>query len=254
MRILNIAIGFFRETVWQPVYFALIFFFSLLILSTRILTLFGMGNEVRMIQEMGISSLTLAGLLITLLVATQVVSEEIRNRTIVTLLSKPVRRWELIVGKYIGIFLVILFAYFILSAVFYLTLWWKGAGYFGPDLPKGILLSLLQVLIIAALSLAFSIFLPLPTNAALCLILFTLGHLSSYIYGWTLKGGVVAKGFGKIVYLFIPNLGFLDLTFAVGMGTNIPNIYIGWTLLYGMFYIGMSLFAAVMFLERREMY
>lgn len=254
MRILNIAIGFFKETVWQPVYFVLIVFFSLLIASTRILTLFGMGNEVRMIQEMGISSLTLAGLLIMLLAATQVISEESRSRTIVTLLSKPIHRWELIVGKYLGIFLVILCAYLILSAVFYLTLWWKGAGYLSLELPKAISLSFLQVLIISALSLAFSIFLPPPTNAVLCLILFTLGHLSGYIYGWTLKGGFLAKALGKIFYLLIPNLGFLDLTFAVGMGTSIPDIYIGWTFVYGMFYIGMALFAASLLLERREMY
>lgn len=254
MRVWTIAIGFFKETVLQSVYFSLILFFSFLILSTRILTLFGMGDEVRMMQEMGISSLTLAGLLITLLVATHVISEEIRKRTLVTLLSKPVHTWELICGKFLGIALVLLLAYLILSSVFYLTLWWKGEGYTGSDLPKGILLSYLQVLIIAALSMGFSIFLPLTTNAALCLSLFTLGHLSSFIYGSALKGGIFAKGLGKVVYLFVPNLSFLDLTFAIGLGRPVSSIYMGWAVLYSLFYIGITLYAASVMIDRREMY
>jgi len=254
MRIWTIAIGFFKETVLQSVYFSLILFFSFLILSTRVLTLFGMGDEVRMIEEMGISSLTLAGLLITLLAATHVISEEIRKRTVVTLLSKPVHKWELVFGKFFGIVLALILAYSILSAVFYLTLWWKGEGYANPDLLKGIVLSYLQVLVMAALSMAFSIFLPLTANAALCLSLFTLGHLSNFIYGAALKGGMLAKGFGKMIYFLIPNLGFLDLTFAIGLGRPVSSLYMGWAALYSLFYIGMILWMAVALLENREMY
>ncbi|TAJ99113.1 MAG: hypothetical protein EPO39_16990 [Candidatus Manganitrophaceae bacterium] len=254
MRTWTIAIGFITETVLQPVYFSLILFFSFLILSTRVLTLFGMGDEVRMMQEMGISSLTLAGLLITLLVGTHVISEEIQKRTVVTLLSKPVHKWELIFGKFLGIALVLILAYVILSAVFYLTLLWKGEGYGNPDLFKGIFLSYLQVLVIASLSMAFSIFLPLATNAALCLILFMLGHLSNFVYGAALKGGLVAKSVGKMIYLLIPNLGFLDLTFAIGLGRPVSYGYVGWAALYSLFYIGMTLLMAVAFLDRREMY
>lgn len=254
MRTWTIAIGFFKETVLQPVYFSLTLFFSFLILSTRVLTLFGMGDEVRMIKEMGISSLTLAGLLIILLAATQALSEEIRTRTVVTLLSKPVHRGELILGKFLGIALALSLAYAILSAVFYLTLGWKGEGVANPDLLKGIVLSYLQVLVMAALSIAFSIFLPITTNAVLCLSLLTLGHLSNFIYGAALKGGILAKGFGKMIFLIIPNLGFLDLTFAMGLGRPVSLIYMGWAVLYGLFYIGIILYAASVLLEKRELY
>lgn len=253
-KMLNIALGIFKDSIRQPVSYFLIIFFSILILSTRVITTFGFGHEISMIREMGISSITMCGLLITILASPGIISEDIRNRTILTVFAKPIRRWEFVMGKYIGIMLTILCAFFFLTPAFGFTLWWKGDVINYGNMIKSIALSYELVAIITAISLSFSIFFPISLNAVICLFIYSIGHLSPYLCGWLIEQRGVSQLIGNIIYSILPNLEDFNLSSALAIGTPITNGYMIITSVYGLMYAGVILFIGIVLLEKKEIY
>lgn len=253
-KVFIITFGIFRDSIRQPVSYFLISFFSLLILSTRVITTFGFGYEINMIREMGVSSITMAGLLITILASPGIISEDIRNRTILSVFAKPIRRWEFVVGKYIGIMLTILCAFFFLSLTFGFTLWWKGDELDYWNILKSIILSYELVAIISAISLCLSIFFPIGLNAIICFCVYAAGHLSPYMAGRLIRDGGISAFIGNILYSILPNLEDFNLSSSLAIGTPIPNGYLIIASIYGVMYIGIIIFIAVVLLERKEIY
>lgn len=251
---LTITIGIFKDSIRQPVSYFLIIFFSVLILVTRIITTFGFGFEVNMIREMGISSIVLCGLLISILASPGIISEDIRNRAILVVFAKPISKQEFILGKYIGIMLTILCAFFFLTLVFGFTLWWKGDVLQYGNIIKSIVLSYGLVAVITAISLTLSIFLPIAFNAVICFFMYAAGHLSPYISGRIIERGGVGQFIGNIMYSILPNLENFNVSSALAVGTHIPVGYVAVTSFYGIVYIGTVLFIATIILERKEIY
>ncbi len=251
---LTITIGIFKDSIRQPVSYFLICFFSVLILVTRIITTFGFGFEINMIREMGISSIVLCGLLISILASPGIISEDIRNRAILIVFAKPISKQEFILGKYIGIMLTILCAFLFLTLVFGFTLWWKGDVLQYGNIIKSIILSYELVAIITAISLTLSIFLPIAFNAVICFFIYAAGHLSPYICGRIIEKGGVGQLVGNIMYSILPNLENFNVSSALAVGTHIPVGYVAITSFYGIMYIGTILFIATIILERKEIY
>lgn len=251
---LTITIGIFKDSIRQPVSYFLIVSFSVLILVTRIITTFGFGFEVNMIREMGISSIVLCGLLISILASPGIISEDIRNRAILVVFAKPISKQEFILGKYIGIMLTILCAFLFLTLVFGFTLWWKGDVLQYGNIIKSIILSYELVAIITAISLTLSIFLPIAFNAVICFFIYAAGHLSPYVCGRIIEKGGAGQLIGNIMYSFLPNLENFNVSSALAVGTHIPVGYVAITSFYGILYIGVILFIATIVLERKEIY
>ena len=64
---------------------------------------FYLGEEAKMVTDLGLSSILTFSTLLALLTASSTVSDEIEGRTALTMLSKPLRREEFLLGKYIGV-------------------------------------------------------------------------------------------------------------------------------------------------------
>lgn len=251
---LIITMGIFKDSIRQPVSYFLVIFFSLLLLITRIITTFGFGLEINMIREMGISSIVLCGLLISILASPGIISEDIRNRAILVVFAKPISKREFILGKYIGIMLTILCAFFFLTLVFGLTLLWKGDILHYGNIMKSIILSYELVAIITAISLTLSIFLPIALNAVVCFFIYAAGHLSPYICGRLTEKGGVSQFIGNVIYSILPNLEDFNVSSALAAGIPITGVYMAITSFYGLMYIGVVLFIATIILERKEIY
>lgn len=251
---LIITMGIFKDSIRQPVSYFLVIFFSLLLLITRIITTFGFGLEINMIREMGISSIVLCGLLISILASPGIISEDIRNRAILVVFAKPISKREFILGKYIGIMLTILCAFFFLTVVLGLTLLWKGDILHYGNITKSIILSYELVAIITAISLTLSIFLPIALNAVVCFFIYAAGHLSPYICGRLIEKGGVSQFIGNVIYSILPNLEDFNVSSALAAGIPITSGYIAITSFYGLMYIGVVLFIATIILERKEIY
>ncbi len=118
IQLLTIARNTFVESIRQPIFFVLVMLCGLLQVMATWSTAFAMGyttgSEVhgdnKLLLDLGLATVFVFGMLLAAFVATSVVSREIENRTVLTVVSKPVGRTTLVLGKFTGVAGAILLA------------------------------------------------------------------------------------------------------------------------------------------------
>ncbi len=103
----------FIETLRQPVYAIIIIAALFLLFISPSLTMYTMDDDNKLLREMGLSTLFLASLFIAIFSASGAVAEEIENKTIITVLSKPVKRPVFIIAKFFGVAAAVVLAHYI---------------------------------------------------------------------------------------------------------------------------------------------
>lgn len=106
-KVLQIALNTFRESVRDRVLYLLVFFAVLLMLTSRALGWVSVGEDLQIVQHISLASVSFFGALVAVFVGTSLIYREIDKRTIYTVLSKPVERWQFVVGKYLGLMAVV---------------------------------------------------------------------------------------------------------------------------------------------------
>src|SRR5258708_519144 len=95
----------FFESVVQPIYGLLLAIGVAILIIFGLLPFFTMGEDTVMYKSVALDIVLLLVLIATLFATSKSIFEEIEDRTMLTLMSKPVHRWEVLVGKYLGIIL-----------------------------------------------------------------------------------------------------------------------------------------------------
>jgi len=112
-KLLIIARNTFIETLRQPIYAVIIALALFLFFMSPSVTMYTMDEDIKLLREIGLSTLVLAGLFIAIFSATGAVTEEIEIKTITTVLSKPIGRPTFILGKFLGVTAAVVLAHYI---------------------------------------------------------------------------------------------------------------------------------------------
>jgi len=112
-KLFTIAKNTFIETLRQPVYAIIIVTALFLFFISPSLTMYTMSDDNKLLREIGLSTLFLTSLFIAIFSASGAVAKELENKTITTVLSKPVRRPIFIVAKFFGVTAAVVLAHFI---------------------------------------------------------------------------------------------------------------------------------------------
>jgi ABC-2 type transport system permease protein len=121
-KLLIIGKNTFTETLRQPIYAVIIAFALFLFLMSPSITMYTMDEDIKLLREIGLSTLFLAGLFIATFSAAGALTEEIESRTITTVLSKPIGRPTFILGKFLGLTSALLLAHYICTIAMILAI------------------------------------------------------------------------------------------------------------------------------------
>src|SRR5678810_465391 len=113
----------FLESLVQPIYSLLLGLGAAILVIFALLPFFTLGEDTIMFKSVGLDVILLLVLIATLFATSRSIFDEIEDRTMLTLMSKPVRRWEVLVGKYLGIILSAALAIAILGGILCLATW-----------------------------------------------------------------------------------------------------------------------------------
>src|SRR5437899_9547024 len=102
-----VALNTFREAVRDRVLYNLVFFALVMIAASILVGQISIDIEQMVIVNLGLSAISVIGLLIAVVIGVGLVSKEMDKRTLYALLAKPVRRWEFLVGKFCGLVLTL---------------------------------------------------------------------------------------------------------------------------------------------------
>ena len=117
MKIVYVAYNTFLETIRQP-------FFSLILLCTAVIialspafTFFTLMDSVKLVQDMALANMLLAGLFLAIFSAGDSLVRELQQHTVLTLLSKPMGRTSFVIAKFLGVLATQAVSFYLLSIV-----------------------------------------------------------------------------------------------------------------------------------------
>src|SRR5579862_1199780 len=102
-----VAINTFREAVRDRVLYNLVLFALVMIGAAVLVGGVSIGIEQLIIVNLGLTSISIFGLVMAIFIGVGLVYKEIEKRTLYSLLAKPIRRWEFLVGKFAGLVLTL---------------------------------------------------------------------------------------------------------------------------------------------------
>lgn len=117
----SIARNTFVESIRQPIFVVLLLLGTVALVLNPSLSAYTLSDDNKMLVDMGLSTLFIVGLLLASFTATGVLNREVENKTVLTVISKPVSRALFVIGKFVGVAGAMSVAYWVLMLVFLLT-------------------------------------------------------------------------------------------------------------------------------------
>src|SRR5438105_15710910 len=176
-RISAIAFNTFREAIRDRVLYNLILFALILVGSAVLFGQISLGIERIVMINLSLTSISVFGVLIAIFIGIGLVSKEIDKKTLYTVLARPVRRWEFIVGKFSGLAGTLVVNTFCMAIGVFAALLYVSHHFQKADacLLVALYFIILQFLIITALALLFSSFSSPLLSAVFAFALFVIG-------------------------------------------------------------------------------
>jgi len=251
-RISGIALNTFRESIRDKVLVTLIVFAVVVMGSSRVIQPLALGEEAKIIKDIGLSAITLFCVLISILVGGRIVYREVEKRTIYIMLAKPVRRWEFIVGKYLGLMTVLVVSLVVMTAAFYVILLVLGVG--APlYLLLAVLMTLFELAILTAVAVLFSSFSTPITGAVFTFAVYFVGHMSRDLKLLAaISPSPVVKAVSYFSYYVLPNLANFNIRPEVVYGVPLGPSALLLPGLYALVYTATVLLISTAIFNRRE--
>ena len=261
----HIAVNVFRESVRDKVLYNLVLFALMLMGVSYLLAQLSAGQEIKIIKDLGLAAMSLFGLFIAVFIGIGLVSKEVECRSIYALLAKPIRRQELVIGKYAGLVLTLLVNISVMTVAYYAVLgvmaWVNGSWFkphweapaLDPALLKAIAMICLQLMIVTAVALLFSTFSSPMLAAALTIGLYIVGHFNADLKNFeTVVNSRPVAYLARAMYYVLPNLAPFDIKAQVVHGIHVPAGLLLLNTAYALVYISALLAAATLIFTRRD--
>ena len=195
------------------------------------------------------------GVVIAIFVGIGLVSKEIEKRTLYTVLSRPVRRWEFIVGKFFGLAGTLVVNAFFMAIGVFAALLYVAHKFQKPDgwVLVALYFIILQFLIICSLALLFSSFSSPLLSAVFAFSLFVIGTFSEDLRNFAGMATGLTKWLATAVAYLIPNFSALNVISSVAHGQPVSGQLIVYNTLYALLYATMALCGAILIFQRRNL-
>ena len=241
-----------KEAIGKKVIYLSILFALIIILVSRIFTSITPGAELSFMTDIGLVTISFLGGLVTLFLASDFIPDEIRKKTIYTVLTYPVRRFEFILGKFLGVSAVVLLSHSLMSLIF-LAMFFLSNGIVTCDLIIALALIYATLLIFSSIIIMGSTFLSPLINIVFSLFFYLLGHLITYIRHLAERVGGVAAKFSLTFFSYlVPDLQRFEVKDKLVVGTALPP-NITWTCFsYAVVYIICIMMLAYVFFNEKE--
>jgi ABC-type transport system involved in multi-copper enzyme maturation permease subunit len=221
-----------------------------IIIASAFLSFFQLGTDIKFFKDVAFTVIFLFGAMATLVLTSTQLSGEIESRTIYNVLSKPIRRYELVLGKFTGSIVAIAIAVAPMVAILmFFTLVDQGGSLL--EAAKGGYMLWLSFVVLSAVALAIASFSSSIVCGALSVLVYVASYLKSAViaYAGMVTYSRLAADAAQAFYYLLPNFENFNVRMAVVHNASVPWAYLGRTTLYGaalcafFLYLGTQVFA-----------
>lgn len=253
--VLAIALNTLREAVRNKVFGSLMFFASLMLFFSLVLAQMSLHQEVRLVLNVTFFASTIFTMILSVYSSVTLLHTEFERRTIYTILTKPIRRWQFLLGKYIGVLALVVIILVVMGILSALILWTQDASLTSTFVYAYAAL-FLQMTIVAALAQCLATFSSPLLSGFATVALFIGGHLFSQIK--LVQQLLVERGAGALaqalsgVRVLLPNLESLNLSTELTYTIAVPSSYLAGALWYTSSYVLVVLCLGMIIFSRKD--
>ncbi len=255
-----IASGTFGEAMRRRILQVFLFVALALIVMGFAFSSFTPRQEMVVIKSLGLGAIALSGVFISVILGINLIPSEIERRTIYTILSKPVQRYQFVCGKFLGGLMTVLSNIALMGIVFVGLTFYKEHNWDQDvvDVAKGVLMIFFQLTMVGAVALFFSVFLSPFVNFFLTFAVYLLGSiniLGDLASDPTHRKDPLAVGLFKALHFIVPNFDNFNIQNPIiHPDVTITNEtqYIWTNIAYALLYTTVLLIGAVLIFDRRE--
>ena len=267
-RVFAITTNTLTELTRQKVFYVLLIFALLLIGSSIFMARLTFQQELQILKDVSLGAMSILTSLLAIVATARLIPQDIEERTIYTILAKPVPRFEYLLGKLAGVLLLLAISILIMSAMFVAVLYVREqtllhqtlqqmsaappeqlddalravrSSTFNIDIFPGIAIIYLKACLLASLTLFVSTF--ASTNIFTLVIMvciYFIGHLQATAREYWLQenvAGLLTKIFLAFVALILPDLQAFNVIDDIVAGAAVPFALFAKTVVLGVFYI-----------------
>src|SRR2546430_2442251 len=267
-RIFALSINTLIELTRQKVFYVLLIFALLLIGCSVFMARFTFQQEFQILKDISLGAMSIFSSLLAIVATARLIPQDIEDRTVYTILAKPVPRFEYLLGKLFGVLLLLAISVALMGALFVAVLYAREQSVLNEtvrqmsrapheqlddalnairasglkiDIFAGIAVIFLKASLLAALTLFVSTF--ATTNIFTVFVMvfvYFIGHLQATAREYWLEqqsAGWIAKSLLAIVALIFPDLQAFNLVDEIVAGVAIPLALFVKTLVLGLFYL-----------------
>ncbi len=253
MKVFAIALNTSREAIRNKVLYSILLF---AVLVTAISAAFGsvsIGDAIKFVKDFSLFSISLSGVVTTVVLGVNLLNKELGKRTIYNILSKPVPRWQFLVGKFLGL-LATLVVMMVLMTTALLVLLYALEGKIDWQIVPVVAVMLLELAVLSAVAIFFSSIVVTPTLAGLfTAATFVAGRSTpalAYFIGPDQP--TTLRYTARMLYAVLPHLNQFYIADRIAYETTLPSTYYFYALLYAVAYVALLLTLSVAIFQRRE--
>ncbi|OGC41188.1 hypothetical protein A2Y85_05120 [candidate division WOR-3 bacterium RBG_13_43_14] len=252
-RIFAIIENTFKESLRQRIFFVVAIFAAILVIVSIFIEPFALGETSRIIRDVGLAITTIFSMIIVIYIGSQLLYKEYEKRTLYTIITSPVNRSEIIIGKFIGLIALVaiqIIAMMIIQQIIILI--YEGS----PDMRLFIAapFTVLEAMLMLSILLLFSSFSSPALASVMGFLFYVIGHATTDLKA--LADGIEIPVTKYLVYGFyymLPNLE--NLNFRIELVNHFPisteRLIFGFT--YGILYVILLIYITVLIFEKQEL-
>jgi ABC-type transport system involved in multi-copper enzyme maturation permease subunit len=223
-----------------------------LLAATQVLGVLTLGEGLRLTVDLGLTTISLLGLFVVLLVGTSLVAKEIERRTIYNLLSRPIARHEYLIGKWAGMSATLWVVCAVLGFGLWLLLAVRGVHGHGLSLLEAVYLAGLELTVITAIAVLCSSLSTPVLSALYTLGFYVVGQWSYDLRGFADHAPGALGGILATVANLVPNLPLFNMRTLASESLSTSGNHLVVATLYAVTYCGCALALAAAAFESRD--
>lgn len=249
---INIALNTFKEIVRNKFLYMILFFWFVFIIFSLSLGQLTLWNDEKITVDFGLAMIEIFWLIWVIFVWSQLLFKEVEWKTIFLILSKPINRYEFILGKFLGFTGTIGLIILAQSLLFVWVLLFKGIS-----LDILILMSLvftfLKLEILLALVFFFSTFVSNIVTVLVTVMIYFASHSFSHLMELAIRSkNTVLQYFIQALEVLFPPMQALNIKDVIGSFTNFPPSYLILNSIYAVVYIAVILYLSILIFNRKK--
>ena len=254
-RIWTIARNVFLEVVRDRILYIIGVFAILMVMAISLLPEIAAGTEDKLILDTGLAAINILSLFVVVFIGTGLINKEIEKKTVLVLIAKPVSRLEFILGKHLGLSLVMALLISSLTAVMLGLLSFSSVPYQLNLMLLAVLFMFLEMVLLIAAAMMFGVITSTVLATLMTLAIFAVGHETRNILA--LDKIAESENFRRVaegLFLILPDLERLNLKNEIANGFVAPPSGGGLleNAIYGLIYTALLLTVTVTVFERRQ--